>query len=624
MYFDQNTLPSKSLLVIEGYNTNIAVSVSVTFSDCVLSRNIFSKNSYLIDVSAVAANITLKNNNVYRNWHMKLITFSTDTDKLESAELHGSHLSKIFIENTKFWENEIDTYIISTSKASLRLDKVTFLGNSGVGLIAMNFKAATLRLHGQISIAFNKLAEVLYDIGKCAHKTLTITIEEDTEVMIRFNNIYTLVGCDQQWLSMRQPHLPCFFQFYSKRGNLDNEFYHEVLLNYSITFDENVFLENSSFTTLLKISHCSWLPYSAFQSTKPIDVNTLFISFTYEFHYWKVLHGRKHLCVCQKNDYNCHQDTLGPIYPGETLNLDLFKQADNFYPINTYYDTTSATECKIVENTNIHLSKNHCTKLNFTILSTNDQWCELFIKEHLNNNDDYYNLEKFYVDFKASCPLGFVKYTDRCECDRNLSFIGISTCDINKRAILRPVNVWIIGNTKNPSIHNYMFSKSCPFDYCLPHPSYVNLSNPDSQCQFNRSGLLCGHCQQHLSTTFASYQCQRCSNVYLLLIIPFALLGALLVFVMFAINLTVTEGTVNAFVLYVNIASINDTIFFPLHQFSYVFISIANLDFGIKYVFTMEWMTMLKCGYSLYSHYISFSFLFHSSSLVVTPLQYRD
>ena len=311
----------------------------------------------------------------------------------------------------------------------------------------------------------------------------------------------------------------------------------------------------------------------------------MFISFTYEFHYWKVLHGRKQLCVCQKNDYNCHQDTLGPIYPGETLDLDLLKQADNFYPINTYYDTTSATECKIVENTNIHLSKNHCTKLNFIILSTNDQWCELFIKEHLNNNDDYYNLEKFYVDFKASCPLGFVKYTDRCECDRNLSFIGISTCDINKQAILCPVNVWIIGNTKNHSIHNYMFSKSCPLDYCLLHSSYVNLSNPDSQCQFNRSGLLCGHCQQHLSTTFASSQCQRCSNVYLLLIIPFALLGALLVFVMFAINLTVTEGTVIAFVLYVNIASINDTIFFPLHQFSYVFISIANLDFGIQVCF---------------------------------------
>ena len=206
------------------------------------------------------------------------------------------------------------------------------------------------------------------------------------------------------------------------------------------------------------------------------------------------------------------------------------------------------------------------------------------MKEHL-NNDDHYNLEKFYVDFIVGCPVGFAKYIDRCECDRTLSFIGISTCDINKRAILRPADVWIIGSIYNHSIHNYTFSKSCPFDYCLPQPSYVNLSNPDSQCQFNRSGLLCGHCQQHLSTTFASSQCQHCSNVYLLLVILFALLGAFLVFVMFTVNLTVTEGTVNAFILYVNIASVSDTIFFPLHQFSYVFISIANLDFGIQVCF---------------------------------------
>ena len=82
-----------------------------------------------------------------------------------------------------------------------------------------------------------------------------------------------------------------------------------------------------------------------------------------------------------------------------------------------------------------------------------------------------------------------------------------------------------------------------------------------------------------------SSQCEPCSNVYLLLILLFALLGILLVFVLFAINITVTNGTINAFVFYVNIVSINGTIFFPLHQFSYVFISIANLDLGIKMCF---------------------------------------
>jgi len=65
----------------------------------------------------------------------------------------------------------------------------------------------------------------------------------------------------------------------------------------------------------------------------------------------------------------------------------------------------------------------------------------------------------------------------------------------------------------------------------------------------------------------------------------FAVLGVLLVLVMFVINLTVTDGTINGFIFYVNIASFNDNIFFALHQFSYVFISIANLDLGIETCF---------------------------------------
>ena len=56
---------------------------------------------------------------------------------------------------------------------------------------------------------------------------------------------------------------------------------------------------------------------------------------------------------------------------------------------------------------------------------------------------------------------------------------------------------------------------------------------------------------------------------------------------MFLLNLTVTDGTINAFILYANIISINSTIFFPYNQniFAYVFISLANLDLGIKTCF---------------------------------------
>ena len=63
-------------------------------------------------------------------------------------------------------------------------------------------------------------------------------------------------------------------------------------------------------------------------------------------------------------------------------------------------------------------------------------------------------------------------------------------------------------------IIQYKVSSNCPFDYCLLHPSYLNLSTLDLQCRFNRSGVLCGQCQHGLSAVFGSSRCKHCSNMY--------------------------------------------------------------------------------------------------------------
>ena len=101
---------------------------------------------------------------------------------------------------------------------------------------------------------------------------------------------------------------------------------------------------------------------------------------------------------------------------------------------------------------------------------------------------------------------------------------------------------------------------------------------------------MCGQCQQGLSTVFGSSQCQHYSNsnYYLFLIVPFAIAGLVLVLLLFTLNLTVTDGDVNGFILYVNIISINSHVFFPLNnsiQPFYIFVSIANLDLGIQTCF---------------------------------------
>ena len=193
--------------------------------------------------------------------------------------------------------------------------------------------------------------------------------------------------------------------------------------------------------------------------------------------------------------------------------------------------------------------------------------------------------DKFYVKL-LPCPLGFVFTDMRCQCDPVLTLNGhVKDCDINDQTVTQSPNSWIF---YSGSSHTYRLSKNCPFQYCYPRSTKLQLNNPDLQCQFSRSRILCGQCQQSLSTIFGSSDCQQCTNVYLLLIIPIAVSGILLVIVMFVLNLTVSEGTINPFILYFNILNIHNIPLFPSHSLVkplHILITFANLNLGIESCF---------------------------------------
>ena len=221
--------------------------------------------------------------------------------------------------------------------------------------------------------------------------------------------------------------------------------------------------------------------------------------------------------------------------------------------INTDITQEHVTLCTVLDISEYkQIIDNNCTKLHYTIGFPTENWCELFLKVSPDSND---GLNIFYIR-QITCPTGFAKIDKRCQCDPVLVQYGITNCNINDQTIIRPANSWISATTHNNS-YTYHISLHCPFHYCLPHSSHLNFSTSNSQCQFNRSGLLCGHCQQGLSSIFSSYHCQHCSSIYLLLIIPIAIAGVVLVLLLFILNLTVTDGTINGFILFVNIISIN-------------------------------------------------------------------
>ena len=70
---------------------------------------------------------------------------------------------------------------------------------------------------------------------------------------------------------------------------------------------------------------------------------------------------------------------------------------------------------------------------------------------------------------------------------------------------------------------------------------------------------------------------------YLLLILPITMVGLILVAVLFALNLTVTEGSINCLIFYANVLAMNNTTLFSREvSYLYTFLAWLNLDLGIS------------------------------------------
>ena len=342
---------------------------------------------------------------------------------------------------------------------------------------------------------------------------------------------------------------------------------------------------NKTFDTSSGNVNCEFQQDTMYHGLNPLEVYLQHI----EIEHKDKLFDAGFLCYCQDMQPNCHTNTLGSVYPGQNLKLQVSLNpkiiSKEAMPVAIKNSVAHESVCRVSSFLEAEqIVKQKCTEISYTILSDGSNYCKLFLY------NDYY-LTVYFITL-LSCPVGFAlgieSVSRKCVCDPVLVINQITqTCNIDNQTILRPASSWISATTHNNS-YTYHISLHCPFHYCLPHSSHLNFSSPNSQCQFNRSGLLCGHCQQGLSTVFSSSYCKTCSDIYLLMIIPIILVGFILVLLLFLLNLTVTDGAVNGFILYANIISINTPILFPnVNHFTpaYTFISLANLDLGIHTCF---------------------------------------
>ena len=168
-------------------------------------------------------------------------------------------------------------------------------------------------------------------------------------------------------------------------------------------------------------------------------------------------------------------------------------------------------------------------------------------------------------------------------------------CDIQHQTISRDGLVWV-GTYGNNTV---AASKYCPYNYCKrartevnlttqeSESEYINHSATDIQCKLHHSGVLCGGCQPGLSLALGTNRCLRCSNVYIPLLLPFAMAGLLLVFFIKLLNLTISQGTMNELIFYVNVVSANKHLYYSQTNVNpaTLFIAWLNLDIGIETCF---------------------------------------
>ena len=331
------------------------------------------------------------------------------------------------------------------------------------------------------------------------------------------------------------------------------------------------------------------------------------------------------VCICNPAGIpNCTilvDSTLPSIYPGQTISVSVVVVGQEYGTVSgSVYAQFLLDSPDDKDAANLGTSQTiqtvgqySCNILNYTIysnlseivlvLTVHKRPSTYFDEKTLTLWEDFYHISEnknplLYTDipvflkiFINPCPLAFDLTNEipfRCDCSKLLQKTPRVQCFIQENRVERSGLIWV-GTTDNKYGSNgtVAISDYCPLNYCTKEGSNITLSDPDSQCNYNHSGILCGGCQPGLSLTLGSAQCMECSNQFLPLLIPFAVAGPALVGFIKLFDLTVSQGAVNGLIFYANIIQANQDIFLPwkgTHPMV-VFIAWLNLDLGVETCF---------------------------------------
>ena len=331
-------------------------------------------------------------------------------------------------------------------------------------------------------------------------------------------------------------------------------------------------------------------------------------------------------CFCTNGTPNCTAAfIIMTKYPGEAFNIPAVVVGENFGTVTGSVRSKflpldknrAAPNLEVFQHFQKISRSAGCSELHYTVLSENEKEVMVLTAQDVqygslsrsqSNTATELLTYPVYINITLlPCPLGFMLHNSqhRCVCHSQLEEHNIA-CNISDQTVHRSGYMWLNASFAENTTNRVILHSYCPFDYCKPGEISIKLEDPDSQCAFSRAGILCGGCRKGLSLALGSSQCLSCSNIYLTLLIPFAMAGFVLVFFLTFLNVTVSQGTINGLIFYANILKANEAVFFPPGDTNIltVFISWMNLDLGIETCFidglNGYWKTWLQFVFPLY------------------------
>ena len=304
------------------------------------------------------------------------------------------------------------------------------------------------------------------------------------------------------------------------------------------------------------------------------------------------------------NPIICNKSRTVSVFRGQSFNVSLIASDELCYPTMKVLKVQGEENLSLLEQGEVLQTEKYCKNYSYALagglnqsktrleFSFQDPWAEI-------------NVPAILTVVLKDCPPGLVliKSIEQCTCICHDKFkLYKIVCHADRYTLEIPAQIWV-GKYEG----NIVTQKEC--QYCRNEVTEQPIDDITNKlCTGKRSGIMCGECIQGYSLKLGGYECASCSKsplVGVVLVVAFTCAGAILVFLLLRLDLTISTGALNGLIFYSNIVYLNNDIFLPTSKVGGVHLQNAvkilstllawmNLDFGIS-----------TCFFGGYNTYIS-------------------